>query len=220
MNTSKRVYLELRRRLMTGHYQPTTQLKEQDLAIEFAVSRTPVRNALIQLTDESLLVAEPNRGVFVAEWTAKDIDEVFLLRRLLEAHGAGLAALRHSALQMRELKAICERMTRHVLAATLNDRILSLLQNENSQFHRTILQASQSPRLITICDTLTDMPIVIRAFYLYDRDQIQQSITQHEQIIRAIAAKDYDMAFEAMSLHLRSAYQIYKSKHHSTLPSA
>ena len=66
MNASDRVYMELRRRLMTGHYQPGLQLKEQDLAAEFNLSRTPIRNALIQLTEESLLVSSPNRGVFLS----------------------------------------------------------------------------------------------------------------------------------------------------------
>lgn len=213
MNASDRVYMELRRRLMTGHYQPGLQLKEQDLAAEFNLSRTPIRNALIQLTEESLLVSSPNRGVFVAEWTVQDIDEVFQLRRLLEAHGAGLAALRRSPQQLEELKTICAQMQRDVAETELNDNVVSRLQSENSKLHHAILLASKSPRLIAMCDALTDMPIVIKAFFLYDRDQIQQSIIQHEQIIRAITTQSYDSAVEAMSIHLRSAYQIYRSKH-------
>lgn len=213
MKASDRLYSELRQRLMTGYYTPGVQLKEHDIASEFDVSRTPVRNALTQLVEERLLVAEPNRGVFVAEWTAQDVGEVFRLRRMLESHGAGLAALHHSQEQLKEFRTINRRMEQAVSSADLNERVIKRIQLENNLLHRAILQSSKSPRLIGISLPLVDTPMVIRSFFLYNRGEMEQSVIHHNQIIDAIASKDYDFAFEVMSFHLRSTYKIYASKH-------
>lgn len=212
MKASERVYSDLRRRLMTGHYQPREQLKEQDLASEYEVSRTPVRVALTQLVAEGLLAAEPNRGVFVAEWTLPDVSEVFGLRRLLEAHAAGLTAERHTMEQLAELDAINARMAQAAEATDPSGARIAKIQSANNEFHRAILAASGSPRLIAICGGLVDTPMIIGSFHLYDDAEIARSVQQHSQIIRAIATRDYEYAFQCMSLHLRETHDIYVSK--------
>lgn len=212
MKASERVYSDLRKRLMTGYYPPRAQLKEQDLSTEYEVSRTPVRVALAQLVAEGLLVAEPNRGVFVAEWTLPDVGEVFGLRRLLEAHAAGLAALRHTTEHLQDLEAINTRMARAAQAADRSAARIGKIQSANNEFHRALLTMSGSPRLIAICGGLVDTPMIIGSFHLYDDNEIIRSIAQHDQIIRSISARDYEYAFQCMSIHLRATHDIYMSK--------
>src|SRR3954469_20224765 len=89
-----RAYEALKQRVVGGTYAPGEQLKEEHLARELAISRTPVRVALKRLVDDGLATADPNRGVRVAEWTESDIGETFDLRGVLEAHAAELAARR------------------------------------------------------------------------------------------------------------------------------
>lgn len=103
------LYAELRRRIMSGVYPPGARLREEHIAEEMQVSRTPVRAALQRLTDDGLLQAAA-RGAIVAGWTQWDVAEVFELRRLLEPHAAGLAAERATPEQIEALDRLNDEM--------------------------------------------------------------------------------------------------------------
>ena len=81
-------YETLRARVIGGHYGPGTQLKEEPIAAEFGLSRTPVRAALKRLIDDGLATDDAGQGVHVAHWTEKDIEETFQLRMMLEPYAA------------------------------------------------------------------------------------------------------------------------------------
>ena len=102
---SDSLYAELRRRIMSGRYAPGERLREESVAHEMQVSRTPVRAALQRLVEDGLLVAAA-RGATVAGWTHWDIAEAFELRILLEPHAAGLAAERATPGQIDEMDAL------------------------------------------------------------------------------------------------------------------
>ena len=76
MAASDHVYEILKQRVIGGTYAPAAQLKEEHLARELGISRTPVRAALKRLVDDGLATADPGRGVRVAQWTEADIEEV------------------------------------------------------------------------------------------------------------------------------------------------
>src|ERR1700756_4552838 len=80
--------------ILSGDLAPGTRLREETLATNFSVSRTPVREALIQLSASGLAHLEPNRGATVLQLTADDVSEVYHLRAVLESESAALAARR------------------------------------------------------------------------------------------------------------------------------
>ena len=88
----EQVYQILRDNICRGVYAPGTRLQELDIAESLDVSRSPVREALRQLAADGLLLEIPNKGVYVKEFTSKDIEEIFDLRVMLEAY-----AIYHSA---------------------------------------------------------------------------------------------------------------------------
>jgi len=193
---------------MAGRYPPGTQLKEEHLAEVMGVSRTPVRAALQRLVSDQLLRSAANRGVFVAEWTARDIQDVFELRLLLEPHAAGLAALRATERQIEELRAHTDRME-FFTRPSFQDN-LSEIQQANHVFHNLILEASASPRLKNIASPLTDMPMIIGTFYFYSEADMQNSIQHHRHLITALEARDRPFAEEMMSVHLRVTHDIFR----------
>src|SRR3546814_15166807 len=81
-------------RIIAGNYTGGTQLKENHIAEDIGVSRTPVRAALKKLIEDGLAVAEEGRGVFIASWTRWDIEDMFRLRIRLEPFAARLASER------------------------------------------------------------------------------------------------------------------------------
>ena len=198
--TSK-AYEELKHRLVAGHYQPGTQLKEEPLAEEFGISRTPIRAALKQLVSDGLATAEIGRGIQVAAWTDWDVEEVFQLRLLLEPYAAQLAALRCSPELLLRLES-CNAMMAKAIDSNA-PMVATQVQNANRDFHHTLLQASGSQRVIHMLETMIDMPVITRSFQLYERSDMEQSLAHHRDLTIAVKAKDGELARQVMQLHLQ-----------------
>jgi len=198
---SDKAYELLKQRVIAGSYAPGAQLKEEHLARELDISRTPIRAALKRLVDDGLATAEAGRGVRVAEWTEGDIDETFELRGLLEGHAAELAARRGGTALADRLDALNDEMERAIAAggAALAQRV----QDINSDFHRTLLEASGSPRLRSMLAGLIDMPIAIRSHFISTLQDKLQSLQHHRELAVAVRAGDADLARQLMQLHLR-----------------
>lgn len=200
---SDRAYDVLKQRLVGGAYAPGAQLKEEHLARELDISRTPVRVALRRLVDDGLAMSDTNRGVRVAEWTDFDIEETFELRGLLESHAADLAARRGGVPLADRLDELNDQMDLAIRrgGSELPDR----LQDINARFHRTVLDGSASPRLRSILASLIDMPIVLRSHFIStDQDKVQ-SLQHHRDLAAAVRAGDGELARQVMQLHLRIA---------------
>lgn len=205
---SDKAYEILKQRVVGGTYAPGAQLKEEHLAHELEISRTPIRAALKRLVDDGLATADPGRGVRVAEWTDFDIEETFELRGLLEAHAAGLAARRGGSALADRLDALNDEMDRAITkgGAQLPER----LQKINSAFHRAILEGSGSPRLRAMLGSLIDMPIVIRSHFISTLQDKVQSLQHHRDLAAAVRAGDAELARQVMQLHLRVASHRFK----------
>ena len=178
-------------------------MKEEHIARELGLSRTPVRAALKRLIDDQLATLEPRRGVRVAQWTDADIIETYHLRSLLEAHAAERAAQRQDPSTAAALEQLNSEMAQAISSGGANMALR--LQAINSRFHRTILEASGSPRLKMLMASIIDMPIVVRSFFVSTRADIEQSLQHHRDIADAIASGDGELAAQAMQLHLRIA---------------
>jgi DNA-binding GntR family transcriptional regulator len=185
------------------------QLKEEHIADELDISRTPVRAAFRRLVDDGLLVAAANRGVFVAEWTDRDISEVFDLRRLLEAHAAGLAAERATPAQVEAIRGANAKMI--AALESHGDSYVAEIQAANNEFHRLIIEASGSPRLRAFATQMVMAPIATGTFFVMSDERIQTSINHHNDIVFGISLHNPDLAAQAMSLHLAASYQTFLS---------
>ena len=202
-NAAGKAYETLKQRVVGGTYAPGAQLKEEHLARELRVSRTPIRAALKRLVEDGLATADPNRGVRVSEWTDFDIEETFELRGLLESHAAELAARRGGPQLADLLDDLNQQMDRAIAAggAALPQR----LQEINSRFHRAILDGSGSPRLRSMLAGLIDMPVVIRSHFISTLQDKVQSLQHHRDLAAAVRAGDGELARQVMQLHLRVA---------------
>ena len=205
---SDKAYEILKQRVIAGSYAPGAQLKEEHIARELDISRTPIRAALHRLVEDGLATAETGRGVRVAEWTEADIQETYELRGLLEGHAAERAARRGGAALADRLDALNDQMERAIAqgGSVLPER----LQEINAQFHRAILDASGSPRLRGMLAGLIDMPVVIRSYFINQPNDNVQSLQHHRDLAAAVRAGDPELARQVMQLHLRVAAHRFK----------
>src|SRR5579864_9777932 len=98
----------IREAIIDGRLPPGQRLKEEELAQELGISRTPVREALLILQAEGLVTAVPNRGAVVRTYTESDLVDMYELRALLESFAAHQAAKRITEAQLAALSDSCE----------------------------------------------------------------------------------------------------------------
>jgi len=207
---SDKAYELLKQRVVAGAYAPGAQLKEEHIARELEISRTPIRAALKRLVQDGLATADAGRGVRVSEWTESDIDETYQLRGLLEGHAAELAARRGGLALADRLDDLNGRMERTI--AKGGRSMAEQLQEINAQFHRAILEASGSPRLRAMLAGLIDMPVVIRSYFISTPDDLLQSLQHHRDLAAAVRVGDPDLARQVMQLHLRVAAHRFRQR--------
>lgn len=210
-NGRDRAYDVLRQRLVGGHYGPGTQLKEEPIARELGLSRTPVRTALRRLVEDGLATDGLGQGIHVSPWTEVDVEETFQLRMLLEPYASFLAASRAGPDLVDVLSASNDDMRKGIDAGPEG---IADVQKANSTFHRALLDAAGSPRLRSMLGTIIDMPIIVRSFFLYSRDELEQSLHHHKDLTLAAEARDGELARQVMQLHLRMSYHRFM-KHRS-----
>lgn len=217
---SQKIYEILKKRVVAGHYQAGTQLKESHIAADMEISRTPVRAALKRLVEDGLAVAEEGRGVFVAGWTRWDIEDMFRLRIRLEPFAARLAAERAGMDIIEKLK-LCNAQMEQAIDASLNGaESIAEIQAANSAFHHLLLEAAGSQRLKVMLATMIDMPVITRSFFLYDIEGFRRSLQHHKDIVMAVELRHGDLAEQIMSCHLLTSNQIFMSQRLDGSPSA
>lgn len=201
-----RAYAEIRSLILSGDVAAGTQLTEEQLADICGVSRTPVRDALRRLEAELYIVRSDSQRAFVADWSHADVDEMFTLRGMLEAHAARRAATRFDADGLAALHA-CNAV---IEAAVRQDQPdIPAFLSGNREFHRLIVDAAQSPRLAVTLATLVEQPVVRRTALHYGRDQLARSASEHRELILAFEARDADWAHAVMMGHIRRAFHAF-----------
>ena len=209
-------YAEIRSLILSGDAPPGAPLTEEQMADLCGVSRTPVRDALRRLEVELYVVRSDSQRLFVADWSRQDVDEMFTLRGMLEAHAAARAARRFDATALDALRDCTAASERAVGEATPD---ITGFLDANRIFHRIIVDTAQSPRLAATLATLVEQPVVRRTALHYGREQLAQSAQEHRELITAFEARDADWAHGVMSAHIRRAFHAFAS-HVATRPSA
>ena len=151
----------IREAIIDGRLEPGRRLKEEELARELGISRTPIREALLMLQAEGLVDAIPNRGAMVRVHNAEDLEDLYQLRALLEGYAARRAGTRITDEQLDELRASCDRFD-----ALDSETELRELVRENMVFHSTILDIAGSARLAGMVRRVIELPLVYQLVHL------------------------------------------------------
>jgi DNA-binding GntR family transcriptional regulator len=197
-STATRTIVDAMTKAIVEHrLHPGTKLAEQKLADHFGVSRTLVRQALFQLAQKRLIRMEPARGAFVATPSSDEARQVFAVRRMLEAEmtrnfvrhvtPAQLKALKDHVAQEKAAVSSGDVPGRTDLLGDFHVRIAELMNNQ--------VLAQMLGELISRCALITLMYQSTHA--------AEHSAEEHAEIIKAIAAKDEDLAVRLMDEHLR-----------------
>ena len=189
----------LRTRIYAHELAPGGWIDEQALALEYGISRTPLREALKVLAAEGLVVLKPRRGCYVTQLSEQDIDEVFPVMALLEGRVAEMAARRATSADFSRLAAIHEELEKHA-AANNADRFFEA----NQRFHTALQEIAGNHYLAQLIDDARKVIKLTRRDSLRLEGRLKQSLEEHRDILEALRAKDAALARQRMHDHLLS----------------
>src|SRR5450755_4507495 len=201
VSASKRVEAHLRKAIHAGKLRPRQRIIEEDLAKELQVSRGPVREALLRLERDGLVVTTSRRGIFIRDISLAEIGVIFRMRAKLES-----LCVRY----MRENSSVdCA----EVLSGALNKLRGAAAKNNEEQFfhadmelHRTIWKASNQPLLYRTLDLLMNPYIFIIARAYSSRIPLVNRRDNHEQYVRMLLKTPLDKIEEEVERYFAGLY--------------
>lgn len=193
-------YTAIRQILTEGEAAPGDPVSENALAERLGMSRTPVREALRELTRDGLLDLFPGRGYFLPRHSASDLRELFELREALEGLAARAAAPRASDSELAALREIC--------AAYEGARDWRERARHGSEFHRLVAEAARNGRLAGALSAIAaQISMVRRAELRAFAARGPEAAEEHRSILDAIAARDPEAAERAARAHVRRSQE-------------
>lgn len=199
---SERIFEHIEDAILSRAYPPGTHLKEDRVAVELGVSRTPVREAFRTLQRAGWLDLHPHAGAYVRHPSIDQINDVFELRQCLEEWGVELAAARIKLNQKLELKDIVS-----AGLAAVERQDLDLMARLNSTFH-TRLAAATGNELLRV--TLENLEKQIRWHFSVVANEIgEDSWREHAQIVEAIERHDPKEARSLMRSHIVRTREVF-----------
>ena len=187
------VHRQILERVAGGSIPPGTRIKDSVLATELGVSRTPVREALLRLVREGVLAADMGRGFSVRPLDAAEMQETGVILACLE----GLALELSGDIPAERLAELSE-IDRLLAAVRGNpERCIDL----DEQWHRTLLQACPNERLLSMIQSLWQVPRRYMRAYLRHAGHLSLSTQHHARIIEALRRNDRETAAARFSHH-------------------
>ena len=191
------VFNTLRRAILRGELVPGQRLMEIRLADQMGVSRTPVREAIRKLELGGLVVMVPRKGAEVAHISGKNLRDVLEVRRALEELAGELACERMTAEDFKKLE-----QANHKFASVLDSDDITVLGQADEEFHGLIYQATDNDRLVQMVNHLREQMYRYRIEHLKNKSQRTILLQEHQDIMRALAARDVEAVRRAIRAHI------------------
>ena len=204
-NLGADVYRVLRDRILRQELHAGQKLSDLHLSTELGVSRTPIREALLQLVQDGIVAAEPNRGFFVATITRKDVEEIFDLRATLETFA--LRQITHDdhtdeyERALFELEHV-ERLIRFARTDQELEAAAEAFLKTDRGFHSWLVEKSGNSRLITIITGLWTQTSIFQQVGTELPGWMEIALEQHRTIIQHLLEGRNEAAITALEHHI------------------
>ncbi|MFO1161421.1 MAG: GntR family transcriptional regulator [Reyranellaceae bacterium] len=179
-------------------YRTRTEIRldERQLAQDFGISRTPVREAMAQLEREGFVRSVPRRGVYVVRKTKREVIELIQAWAALESMAARLITQQASDADIAGLRRMFTTFEGNTLHAKLDE-----YSEVNITFHQTLIELSGNQALIQLAENLFTHMRMIRGRTIGEDDRVDRSIRDHMNIIQALEARDTERAEDLVRQH-------------------
>lgn len=194
---ANQVYDDIRELMLTGEFNSDTLISANSLAKQLAVSRTPIREALLQLANEGFLESLCGRGFKIKNYTQREIIEYFEARRIIEVYVIGRMAKSITKKQLSVLKRQFQLMKKY---AAKCDSTKFLEEDRN--FHLSLIQLYENRYLESIFDRIRTLISILGQSILNHSSRVEETLAEHLMIIQALEKGNAKKAQQAAYQHL------------------
>jgi len=205
----KKVYEDIRYRIITQDLPPGELLKEKELMTYYGIGRSPLRDIFIELQREGLIRRIPRAGTWVAPLDMNFVKQIAEVRIALEGLAGELAAKRINQVQIQQLEEILSRVEDHRNNHDAN--IQGLLQYE-SQFHKIIYAATLNEKLETLLLEFQGVGARLWHYLFFTKERLYQLFDDHCRILNALKRRDVEESRKLMAQHPRKYFDQIKGE--------
>jgi len=203
MTRAEELFFTLRQKIVEGDIPHGTKISEPELAGQFQVSRSTLRDALARLKSIGLLHSQPNVGYSVISLSQSHLIEIFYVREALEGMACKLAAENITPAQLAHLSSL---LTSHEISDALQSGEAYIQEEKDRDFHFLIVQASHNPMLIDmLCEKLYYLVRMYRYQFGMVSVRAKKALFEHQHIVHALEAGDGEFAEILMRRHIANA---------------
>ncbi len=195
-----RIAGHLERAILDGRFNPGDWLREVDLAKEFGVSRTPVREAFHMLETRGMLCIVPRKGVHVKTVTHQEMEALLTIRSALDGLAAQISADRMTPAIAMKLKANMDAQRNAVARKDVRT-----FEARGQDLHAVIYEMSGNPKLLAIYESLKVEGALYRIVGFLLPGEMQNTLKDHQRIVAALVARDGVAARVAAERHIMRA---------------
>src|SRR5215472_6242271 len=196
----QRIYETLRAEVISGQRKPGELLSEAELARNWGVSRSPIREAFRQLEEHHLVRWAPRRGATVARLTVAGLRDIYEVREALESLSAGLAAERGSAADLTKMSDLAADVKK---SQDEGDYMRAIMLDD--EFHRLMASTTRNRMLESQSGHVLDRVIMARLVVREEPGRPKEIVREHQAILDALGQRDAEKAAEEAALHVRKA---------------
>jgi len=194
---AKMAYEAIRKSILSGQWKIGELYNEKAIAADLGISRTPVREAFLELASQDLITFLPRRGLMINRFTRRDVAEIFELRKAIELLAVEKIILASPPLDLFEIE---ESLLKQRKAAKEKD-YLEFMEADR-MFHTSFSELTNNRRIIAVMENLRDMIHVMGAKALALEGRALKVIEEHQAIFEAVSRGNSEKARRAMAYHL------------------
>ena len=190
--------------IITGELQPNTKLRVNELSELLGVSRTPVREALLRLEDDGLIITKANRWTIVAPINLDDSVNIYSVILSLETLALRQAFPKIKKTDLKELEFLNEK----IITAIKNENYLEILKADND-FHNKIIELSGNNEIFPIIDSLKKRVQRIELYFFKNVHEKKKSYEEHKIIIDALKDGNLEKSLEGLNNNWKNDVNLY-----------
>ena len=194
---AKKALKALRHSILTNELTTGVVYNEQSLATDLGISRTPVREALLELSSKRLVKFLPQKGVIINTFSDKEIEEIFEIRTALEVFSIKKTCLNHGNT---DLSILDEYMAEQKKAIILKDP--NRFMEADRRFHIGFTKLTRNDYLMDTMHDIRDIMHLMGFKALSIKGRMALVVIEHEHILEAVAKGDVDKAVQKIEHHL------------------
>lgn len=199
----EQAYEIIKEGIINGYYKPGDELRESTLSEEIGMSKTPVREALIQLENEGFVEIRPFRGAIVTDISIEDVAKLYEFRQVIEKYAIEIAT---ESCDEHDIKYLRKQI--RLMELALEDGSVNEYDNAHNNFHHLIISKTKNKWINKALANMEDYVKRVRNAII--KNEPINFVDDYEQLANAIEQKDKVMASRAIEEHLTRVVSIYK----------